>query len=135
MGHTREWHGCQCGAEFFFGERIDPGEKVDVSTTSDADKAGEQMTDDSQTIIDAVAFNGQHIYLSTACLHAKLTTIPAEAEILHAYCRASTVSRDGDWSRLGPSYLSDKDDPKTPAVCKICATRCVCDCHGVFPST
>jgi len=59
-----------------------------------------------------------HVYLSTACLHGQ-----------HGYCSAPTVTRDGEWSTVGPSYTTERDAPKNPAKCKFCQARCVCDCH------
>lgn len=61
----------------------------------------------------------EHVYLSTACLHGE-----------HGYCQAPTVTRDGEWEAVGPSYTSHRNAPKTPAQCKFCPARCVCDCHG-----
>lgn len=46
---------------------------------------------------------GEHVYLSTGCLHGE-----------HAYCQAKTGA-------VGA---------KTPATCKFCAAPCVCECHG-----
>jgi hypothetical protein len=60
-----------------------------------------------------------HVYLSTACLHGQ-----------HGYCRAPTVTRDGEWETVGPSYVSQRDEPKAPARCKFCPAECVCGCHG-----
>jgi hypothetical protein len=45
---------------------------------------------------------GQHVYLSTACLHER-----------HGYCAATT----------------GQAGPKTPAQCKFCAAPCTCPCH------
>lgn len=59
-----------------------------------------------------------HYYISTACLHGD-----------HEYCVAPSVSREGRWERLGPSYSSDRDEPKTPASCKFCEALCRCSCH------
>jgi hypothetical protein len=60
-----------------------------------------------------------HDYLSTACLHGH-----------HGYCAAPTVTRDGEWATVGPSYSSLRDDPKIPARCKFCDANCRCACHG-----
>ncbi len=60
-----------------------------------------------------------HDYLSTACLHDQ-----------HGYCATPTVTRDGEWVTVGPSYSSSRDDPKTPARCKFCRAECRCACHG-----
>lgn len=49
----------------------------------------------------------EHDYLSTGCLHGE-----------HTYCENKT-------GQLGP---------KTPAKCKFCDARCICDCHGVHPA-
>jgi hypothetical protein len=46
---------------------------------------------------------GEHIYLSTACLHGQ-----------HGYCKADTTGTGG---------------PKIAARCKFCPSECVCDCH------
>lgn len=62
--------------------------------------------------------DGEHYYLSTACLHGH-----------HSYCVAPTVIRDGDWEVVGPSYSSNRDEPKNPAQCKFCPARCICRCH------
>lgn len=59
-----------------------------------------------------------HRYLSTACRHE-----------CHDYCAAPTVSRDGTWQTIGPSYSSRRDEPKKPAECKFCVARCICGCH------
>jgi hypothetical protein len=45
----------------------------------------------------------QHLYLSTACMHA-----------IHEHCQA-TQNLEGE--------------PKLPATCKWCAAPCVCRCH------
>jgi uncharacterized protein YfaP (DUF2135 family) len=47
--------------------------------------------------------DGEHIYLSTACLHGQ-----------HGYCKADTTGTGG---------------PKIAARCKFCPAGCVCDCH------
>lgn len=59
-----------------------------------------------------------HDYLSTACLHD-----------FHDYCAAPTVSRDGTWAVLGPSYSTERDAPKQAAQCKFCSALCRCACH------
>lgn len=46
----------------------------------------------------------EHIYLSTACLHGA-----------HDYC--------------GSRYNAYTLEPKKPATCKYCDSRCVCVCH------
>lgn len=51
-----------------------------------------------------------HVYLSTACLHARADGRPE----LHDYC----ANRDG------------QAGPKKPAQCKWCDARCGCTCHG-----
>lgn len=63
---------------------------------------------------------GRHRYLSTACLHGD-----------HEYCVAPTVSRDGRWTSLGPSYSAARNEPKNPAECKFCDAPCRCRCHRV----
>lgn len=68
--------------------------------------------------------DGTHNYLSTACLHGGDG---------HRYCVAPTVTRDGDWSVIGPSYSSARDEPKSPARCKFCSARCRCPCHQELP--
>jgi hypothetical protein len=60
----------------------------------------------------------EHHYLSTACLHGH-----------HDYCAAPTVSREGGWQVIGPSYSSKPGEAKTPAQCKFCDARCICPCH------
>lgn len=60
----------------------------------------------------------EHIYLSTACLHGE-----------HGYCVAPTVTRNGRWSTIGPSYSANPGDPKRPATCKFCNADCICFCH------
>jgi hypothetical protein len=60
------------------------------------------------------------VYLSTACLHG-----------LHGYCVAPTVTRDGEWKVVGPSYSSNEGEPKKPAECKFCPADCICTCHRV----
>jgi hypothetical protein len=66
---------------------------------------------------------GEHVYLSTACLHG-----------MHGYCQAPTVTRDGGWETVGPSYSTLRDAAKEPARCKFCPARCVCPCgHGEAP--
>lgn len=62
---------------------------------------------------------GGHRYLSTACLHGDC-----------AYCVAPTVTREGKWERLGPSYSADEGEAKTPATCKFCDAPCRHHCHG-----
>lgn len=52
------------------------------------------------------AETGEHVYLSTGCLHGN-----------HAYCQAKTGA-------VGA---------KTPATCKFCAAPCVCACHRGKP--
>lgn len=64
----------------------------------------------------------RHRYLSTACLHHQ-----------HDYCNAPTVTRDGEWEFLGPSYSSGRDAPKRPAECKFCSAPCRCRCHKTLP--
>lgn len=50
---------------------------------------------------------GEHVYLSTSCLHGE-----------HDYCQAPLV---------------DADRRKVPATCKFCSTPCVCECHRKEP--
>lgn len=64
-------------------------------------------------------FAGAHVYLSTACLHGR-----------HDYCNAPTVTRDGQWAVLDPSYSSERDATKAPAACKFCKAPCICRCHN-----
>lgn len=45
---------------------------------------------------------GEHVYLSTGCLHGE-----------HGYCKGT----DG------------AAGPKKPATCKFCSANCVCPCH------
>jgi hypothetical protein len=66
--------------------------------------------------------HGTHYYLSTACLHGGDG---------HGYCNAPTVTRDGEWEAVGPSYSSNQDEPKRPAECKFCSAPCRCRCHKV----
>lgn len=60
-----------------------------------------------------------HRYLSTACLHGR-----------HDYCNAPTVSRDGTWQAIGPSYSALLGEPKTAARCKFCSAPCECPKHA-----
>jgi len=71
------------------------------------------------TTPDLPPVNAPHDYLSTACFHGE-----------HDYCSAPTVSRDGPWSHIGPSYSSERDAPKAPAQCKFCKAPCRCQCHS-----
>ncbi len=66
----------------------------------------------------AVSAELMHEYVSTACLHG-----------IHDYCAAPTVSRDGSWWRIGPSYSSELGAAKQPAQCKFCGAPCRCSCH------
>ena len=50
----------------------------------------------------ALSRQGQHRYLSTACLHGE-----------HDYCRSA----------------QGQAGTKTPGTCKFCPAQCVCDCH------
>lgn len=50
---------------------------------------------------------GEHVYLSTACLHGE-----------HVYCQAAT-------GRVGA---------KKPAECKFCTAPCICECHRLVPA-
>lgn len=59
-----------------------------------------------------------HRYTSTACLHGR-----------HDYCAAPTVSRDGTWQTVGPSYSALLGEAKTPASCKFCSAPCECPRH------
>lgn len=47
--------------------------------------------------------DGEHVYLSTGCLHGN-----------HGHCQART---------------SAAGKPKAPAQCKFCSAPCVCRCH------
>lgn len=52
--------------------------------------------------------DGNHLYLSTACLHDA-----------HDYC--------------GSRYNAYTLEPKKPAECKYCESRCLCTCHPANP--
>jgi hypothetical protein len=54
--------------------------------------------------------HAEHVYLSTACLHAQVDGRPE----LHDYCEGMT----------------GVNGVKRPAQCKWCEARCTCDCHG-----
>lgn len=60
-------------------------------------------------------FGGVHRYISTSCVDGN-----------HGYCAEPTVTRDGRWQVLGPSYSSERDEPKNPARCKSCGAWCGC---------
>lgn len=51
---------------------------------------------------EGVGVTDEHVYLSTACLHGH-----------HDYCKRERGLAGG----------------KTPAKCKFCDAKCVCDCH------
>ena len=50
-----------------------------------------------------IAAGGEHVYLSTGCLHGD-----------HEYCKA-------DRATVGVA--------KEPACCKFCTAPCICECH------
>ncbi|MEI5100332.1 hypothetical protein RB200_19615 [Streptomyces sp. PmtG] len=54
---------------------------------------------------------GQHVYLSTGCLHG--TQRLPDGRTGHEYCQAMT-------GHAGT---------KRPGECKVCSTRCICTCH------
>lgn len=68
------------------------------------------MTDTNYTYPDEVWHDGQHHYLSTACLHAEMNSDPE----LHKHCQGLT---------------NLQDEPKIPGTCKWCSSKCVCPCH------
>ncbi len=68
--------------------------------------------------LPAASTDTAHRYLSTACLHGR-----------HDYCAAPTVSRDGTWQTIGPSYSALLGEAKQAAACKFCGSRCRCRCH------
>lgn len=67
------------------------------------------MTSTNYTYPDEVWHDGQHVYLSTACLHD-----------FHEHCQAP-VNLQGD--------------PKIAGTCKWCSSRCVCPCHNARQSS
>jgi len=63
----------------------------------------EGRLDEIVRLVAAVLIDGEHLYLSTSCLHGD-----------HASCHVC-VRADGTL--------------KNPAQCKFCPSMCVCDCH------
>lgn len=75
------------------------------------------MGPELRALVEVMAPGGVHRYLSTYCLHARLTDDPGKSERLDAACAATEIVRSGSCV------------PRDPAQCKCCEAPCVCPCH------
>ncbi|MFC8676731.1 hypothetical protein ACFUEN_29100 [Streptomyces griseorubiginosus] len=82
-----------------YGEQLDGGAETIAARTVEINR----LTDELRRLAAAAPQPGQHVYLSTGCLHGQ-----------HTYCQNVD----------GIAGL------KKPAQCKFCQTACICPCHA-----